>query len=381
MNARFRLIVALGLLLCVPLPGTALATTAQYYMNPTFPTNKNVAAMAIGQNYIGSYKVPDFGGGYGRQCVEYVDRFYYYGMGYNTTSGGLTIARDWTGHGYQYYGSYVAKRLSRYANKGATAPRAGDILCFSGGPGGYGHVAIVTSVGSNYVKIIEQNYQAKASIRSLPMSVSSGTYTVASSASGMPCQGWLRAKYSAPTLGTVSIAGDTSLKMSWSAVRGANGYEVYRSTSSGGTYKSVRSTTGTSFTDAGLAGNATYYYKVRAYHLVGSTKIYGAYSGVKSAFMLAAPKNPRTEFALLGIGFRWDPVAGATGYEVWRSMTSGGTYTRVKILPGQTTTGYNDQNVSLGQTYYYKARAYKTIGTTNVYGSYSAVTSGRFSLF
>ena len=34
--------------------------------------------------------------------------------------------------------------LTKYQNNNTTvAPQAGDILCFSGGPSGYGHVAIV----------------------------------------------------------------------------------------------------------------------------------------------------------------------------------------------------------------------------------------------
>lgn len=374
---RMRWVATTVLVLCLMAPSAAIASTAQYYMNPNFPTNKNVAALAIGVNKIGTTSVPLFNTTYGRQCVEYVNRYYYYGMGYNTTAGGLSKANSWTGNGADYYGSYAAKRLSRYANKGTTAPRAGDILCFSGGYKGFGHVAIVVSVGSNYVKVIEQNYASKASIRNITMTVSGGKYTVANSASSTPCQGWLRAKYAAPTLGNVARAGDAGLKLSWTAVTGANGYEIYRSTSAAGTYKSIKSVTGTSFTDSGLTGGTTYFYKVRPYRLVGTVKVYGAYSSVKSALVLAAVKNARTEFALVGIGVRWDAVAGATGYEVYRSTSETGTFTRIAFLTGQASVALDDRDVAWGTTYYYKVRAYKTVGAANLYGPFSGVASGQ----
>ena len=62
-------------------------------------------------------------------------------------------------------------------------------------------------------------------------------------------------------------------------VRGAYGYEVYRSTSLDGKYTGVASIETTYYGDTGLS-NKDYYYKVRAYCLVGKTKVYGAYSDV-----------------------------------------------------------------------------------------------------
>ncbi len=66
----------------------------------------------------------------------------------------------------------------------------------------------------------------------------------------------------------------------WSPVAGAKGYEVYRATSSRGRYKKLATTLGLSFWDVGTTTGRTYYYKVRAYTLVGTKKVYGAYSTV-----------------------------------------------------------------------------------------------------
>jgi len=75
----------------------------------------------------------------------------------------------------------------------------------------------------------------------------------------------------------------TSIKASWVAVSGASGYEVFRSTSLSGTYTLIKTTTAISYINTRLTTGRTYYFKVRAYRLVGATKIYGAFTAVKSA--------------------------------------------------------------------------------------------------
>ncbi len=82
---------------------------------------------------------------------------------------------------------------------------------------------------------------------------------------------------------TAARASSSSIKLSWKAVTGATGYEVYRATFSTGTYSLVKTTSSLSYTNTGLTKNKTYYYKVRAYTKVGDKKIYGAYTTVKSA--------------------------------------------------------------------------------------------------
>ena len=61
------------------------------------------------------------------------------------------------GHGRDWYREASAKGLDAFPNSGTVAPRPGDILCFTGGPGGYGHVAIIMEVANAYVKIVHQN--------------------------------------------------------------------------------------------------------------------------------------------------------------------------------------------------------------------------------
>ncbi len=70
------------------------------------------------------------------------------------------------------------------------------------------------------------------------------------------------------------------LVLSWKAIPGANGYEVYRATSSSGSYKKIKTLTATSFTNTKLKSKKKYYYKVRAYRTVNGKKVYSSYSKI-----------------------------------------------------------------------------------------------------
>ncbi|HWD91725.1 MAG TPA: chitobiase/beta-hexosaminidase C-terminal domain-containing protein, partial [Verrucomicrobiae bacterium] len=73
---------------------------------------------------------------------------------------------------------------------------------------------------------------------------------------------------SAPT-GLSAIAGNALVNLSWNASPGATNYNVKRATASGGTYTTIASVAGTSFTDNGLANGTTYYYSVSAVYSPG----------------------------------------------------------------------------------------------------------------
>ena len=49
-------------------------------------------------------------------------------------------------------------------------------------------------------------------------------------------------------------------------------------------------------------------------------------------------------------------------------------YEKIKTMKGASTVTYTNKGRKKGTTYKYKVRAYKTSGTKNTYGSFSAVT-------
>ena len=71
-----------------------------------------------------------------------------------------------------------------------------------------------------------------------------------------------------------------NVKVSWEKVDGAQEYKVYRATSKDGTYKLLKTTTGTSFTNTSVTSGKTYYYKVVAVHSTSAAN--SAYSSLDS---------------------------------------------------------------------------------------------------
>ncbi len=175
-----------------------------------------------------------------------------------------------------------------------------------------------------------------------------------------------------------SSAGYNSIKISWSKVTDATGYRVYRATSSGGSYKYIGKTSSTSYTNKSLTTNKKYYYKVRAYTMVGSATKYGSYSSVVSAKPVpATPAVTVKSSSYKSIKISWGKVSGANGYRVYRATSKSGTY---KLIKTTTSTSYTNSSLTTGKTYYYKVRAYKYVSGSRVYGKYSSIKSAKPSL-
>lgn len=89
---------------------------------------------------------------------------------------------------------------------------------------------------------------------------------------------------------TSSAAVKGAMKLSWTVTdkasgeavtEGIDGYEIYKSTSKTSGYSFLNSTGGKAFKNTTkLTKGKRYYYKIRAYKLVGDKKIYSAYSNV-----------------------------------------------------------------------------------------------------
>lgn len=164
----------------------------------------------------------------------------------------------------------------------------------------------------------------------------------------------------------------SSVKLTWSAVAGATGYVVYRSASASSGYARIKVTKGLSFTDTGRKTGTKYYYKVRAYKLVGSKAYYGTPSAAVSATPLPGVPGSFKAVAQTGLSVKlsWSAVPGASGYVLYRRSSLTNSYSRLKVLTG---TSWTDKSgLVKGRTYYYKVRAYRTVGTKNYYGTPSA---------
>jgi fibronectin type 3 domain-containing protein len=183
------------------------------------------------------------------------------------------------------------------------------------------------------------------------------------------------AKIATPSISSSKSSGYNSVTLKWGSVTGANSYNIYRATSKSGTYSKIASTTSTSYKNTSLTTGKTYYYKVKAVCVAGSTTTYSSYSAYKYAKPI--PSTPSTTVksnSYTSIKVSWGKIDGASGYKVYRATSKTGTYSLIKTT---TSTSYTNSSLKTGKTYYYKVRAYRTVGSSKVYSSYSAYHSAK----
>ncbi len=180
----------------------------------------------------------------------------------------------------------------------------------------------------------------------------------------------------APVISSVYSTVQTSAKVTWTQVDGADGYQIYRSTEKDGTYTCIKTISGGStvkYTNSGLTVGQTYYYKVRAYVKDSSNNwVYSEFSDVR--YMPAAVvfdnvySNSTSRIRIL-----WNEISGAEGYQIWRADSEDGEYKIVKTITSGDTTAYSNTGLESGKTYYYKMRAFTTADGSKVFGAYSDV--------
>jgi len=167
----------------------------------------------------------------------------------------------------------------------------------------------------------------------------------------------------------VSSTNVSSISLSWSPVSGASAYEIYRSTSSSGTYLKIGTSNTISYTSLGLSFYKTYYYKVKAYTKVNEVAVYGSISSyvyaktVPSKVELSVNPTSSTSTRL-----SWPSISGVSGYEISYAVTN----TYFRVLKTVSSNYYTHSSLKIGIKYSYKVRAYKLYGTTKIYGPYSS---------
>lgn len=293
----------------------------------------------------------DADGAYGNQCVDLVVAYYDY-MGVPRSSG----------NGADYTWNTIPSGWQRI--QGAV-PQPGDVLVYTGGYGGYGHVAIMGYNGASY----HQNFDSHAYVEKI-------TYSY--NALSTPYWGVIRPDF-----------GNSALTMHWEGENcqpSKNDVYVYM--------KANPYMTGT-FTQAGITiwdsvgnvvGSKTEYINTTYSYLeiwytvsseLGKTlkpgtnytyQLYTVFNGtrynspVKSFTTLADNTNVLATPNLLSVTqssgsvtVKCSAVSGATGYRFFRK-TGNSSWEVMKDLTGTT---FVDTNVQAGKTYTYTVRAYK----------------------
>ncbi|HHV65407.1 MAG TPA: hypothetical protein GXX46_10105 [Peptococcaceae bacterium] len=177
----------------------------------------------------------------------------------------------------------------------------------------------------------------------------------------------------APTNLTATATDTDEISLSWSSVSGATSYTIYRATSSSGTYSNIATVNSTSYKNTGLTANTTYYYKIRAVNSAGQSPDSSSVSA--TTFSNAAPSIPTNleanPLSSSQIELTWSAASRATSYEIYRSTSYSGTYSKIATV---STTYYTNSGLSAGTTYYYQIRAINSAGPSSFTSIVSATT-------
>lgn len=149
---------------------------------------KGIPVYSNGKNYMSdhglNYSDDGYYYGYKWQCVEFVKRFYYLEYHHEMPDG--------AGHAKYFFipmleqGEFNEQRgLYQYHNGGDVKPKEDDLLVFTNGA--YGHVAIISEVGDDWIEVVQQNSEVPR--ERLSLSKKDDNYTI--SGEEAPA-GWLR---------------------------------------------------------------------------------------------------------------------------------------------------------------------------------------------
>lgn len=152
-----------------------------------------------------------------------------------------------------------------------------------------------------------------------------------------------------------AAASSTSVKLTWSKVSKADGYEIYRSDTRSYGYnvsagedvdafenmtlvKTIKKASTVSYTDKKLTSGEDYYYVVRAYRTVGKTKSYiegSAYILLSSDSSMGVYANYYTSTGSKTV--KWDKMTGIKGYKIEKYDPVTKTYKAYKTLKSTAT--------------------------------------------
>lgn len=178
------------------------------------------------------------------------------------------------------------------------------------------------------------------------------------------------ASLASPSNLKATIKSYNSIKLTWGKVSGAKKYYVYQKAGSG-KYKNVKTVTSTSWTASNLKGGTGYTYYVVAVNSAGKA---GAQSKTASATTVGKPSNVKvSKKSSTAVTVKWSKTAGASGYQISKSASA--KKTEINSTVNKASTLSKNITAKAEKTYYYKVRAYKTVGSKKVYGPWSAVKS------
>ena len=173
------------------------------------------------------------------------------------------------------------------------------------------------------------------------------------------------------TTAKVTVNANGSFKISWNKVTGATKYGIYMKQANG-SYKWIKTVTGTCWSTAVAAYGKQYSYKVLA---ANNNKSAQTFSNVVNAKNTKKLQTPLLKVAVNKNGsfkLSWGKVAGATSYQIYMKQANGS----YKLMKTTSSTSFTTAVAAKGKTYSYKIKAV-TSKNKNAASNYSNTVSAK----
>jgi len=166
----------------------------------------------------------------------------------------------------------------------------------------------------------------------------------------------------------------------WDEVSGVDGYLLYKSKDNGVNntpIKEVKAGEELTFQDTEIELNATYLYHIKTFVNLKNENLFSVPSETvqQDTPLETASMKSASGVSYDSIKVQWHAVAGAVGYQVFRSDSQNGSYTCIAEINNGAITSYTDSKCELGIPYYYYVKACQATGGTIVYGEASDIKS------
>ena len=183
-------------------------------------------------------------------------------------------------------------------------------------------------------------------------------------------QGWAKMPGIIADLTATQGTIPAKVHLNWTTITDATSYEVWRSLTPGGTATQLTTTSaityaagtkgiivgadvlGSSFDDTTVSGTTHYFYTIVSKNILGSAPDSDQATGWGKVPVVISDLAATKGTLANKVGLSWSKNTDATGYEVWRSSTSGGGSAKIATL-GILATGYYEDVTVSGMTQYY----------------------------
>ena len=174
-----------------------------------------------------------------------------------------------------------------------------------------------------------------------------------------------------PTGVKVSLTKDNAAKITWKAVKGAEGYTVSCKKKGASQWERI-DRSNLSYTKKNMVRGAEYSFKVAAFKKEGSARIYSETDSAVKVTALKAPVLKVKKYGKSAVKVTYTNIKGESNYEIYRSLNAKKGYKKIKTMPADKIS-FKDTKVKKGKTYYYKVRACRQTDGKKVCSQWSKV--------